>query len=262
MSKKVNLLVVEDEISIRTEYEHCCKEFKDIYLVGATGNSDEGIEMVKQFQPNAVVLDLELHKGSGNGISFLNQLSELGLPQKPFILVVTNNISRITHDIVRNLGADFVMTKNQLDYNVNMVLRMLSGINLNIPSFAKAGNGNTDEDYVNTQDYRQKLVGKITKELDLIGINPKLKGRDYLRDAIEMICKEKRSNICSEIAAKYHKTDASVERAMQNAINSAWRNTDIETLERHYHTYVNPKKGVPTITEFIYYYADKINTNI
>lgn len=45
---------------------------------------------------------------------------------------------------------------------------------------------------------------------------------------------------------------------MQTAINHAWRNTDIESLERYYTTYINPQKGVPTVMEFIYYYSSKI----
>ena len=96
----------------------------------------------------------------------------------------------------------------------------------------------------------------------MVGISPLAVGRDYLRDAIEMICHKKQTYISSAIAKKYQKTDASVERAMQNAINSAWRKTDIDTLERSYTAPIFSEKGVPTLTEFIYYYADKVKSNM
>ena len=61
------------------------------------------------------------------------------------------------------------------------------------------------------------------------------------------------------IGDKYQKTEASVERAMQNAINRAWKQTDIDELSRYYTARIHSDKGVPTITDFIYYYAAKLN---
>ena len=164
------------------------------------------VEMVKEYCPHAVILDLELHQGSGNGLLFLKGLSELALPNKPFILVVTNNISNVTHSIARNLGADFVITKNQNDFSCKMVLEFLSSIvqttltsNFSSPSAAKAA-----ERISNSEIIRNK----ISVELDLIGISPKLKGRNYLADAIEITCNQRVTNLCSIVAQKYKKTDA------------------------------------------------------
>ncbi len=263
MPRRVDFIVIEDEESICREYETVVKDYESLFLIGTTNNSETGVSMVREYNPSAVILDLELHKGYGNGISFLKELSGLGLPKKPYILVVTNNISTVTHNIARNLGADFVMTKNQSDYSVKMVLGTLV-------SFIDTGLG-LEEDQQNKAassqlqaglEYSQKLKDKISVELDLIGISSKLKGRNYLQDAIEMTCSQRTVNLCTIIAKNYSKTDASVERAMQTAINHAWRNTDIDTLEKYYTAYINPKKGVPTITEFIYYYADKVKKNI
>lgn len=257
---KLNLLIVEDDINTINEYKASIRNFDNFYLVGTTNNSSEAVNMVKEYCPHAVILDLELHLGSGNGLIFLKQLSELALPYKPFILVVTNNISNVTHSISRNLGADFVITKNQNDFSCKMVLEFLSSIaqstinsNLNSSSAAQAA-----ADISN----RETLRDKISTELDLIGISSKLKGRQYLADAIEITYNQRVSNLCSIIAKKYSKTDASVERAMQTAINHAWRNTDIESLERYYTTYINPQKGVPTVMEFIYYYSAKIKKSL
>lgn len=45
---------------------------------------------------------------------------------------------------------------------------------------------------------------------------------------------------------------------MQTAINYAWRISSIDDLMTHYTARINHQTGVPTPTEFIYYYADKI----
>lgn len=259
---KIDLVLIEDDIKTCNEYKALIPYYGQLNLTGITSDAEEAIQMIKKQPPNAIVLDLELHKGKGNGLSFLMELNKLNLPKNPFVLVVTNNISEVTHCAARNLGADFVITKNQNDYSVEMVLNFLltlegTGITLDSPkankpvSKLKCG-----------ISYIEKMQDQINKELDSIGISPKLKGRQYLRDAIELTCNKKRSNLCAEIAKTYSKTDASVERAMQTAINHAWHNTDIETLEKNYTAYINPRKGVPTLTEFIYYYADKVKRTI
>jgi two-component system response regulator (stage 0 sporulation protein A) len=256
----MDFIVIEDEKDICEEYNSKVKNYPNLCLIYTTGSEDKALCLVNEYQPQAIVLDLELHKGTGNGISFLQALKNLEFPFKSFILVVTNNISPVTHNIVRSLGADFVITKNQQDYSVDMVLGFLSSINDSVVFDNKKDNQSSKS--MTGNEYKEQLIKKITTELDLIGVSPKLKGRQYLRDAIEITCKNKQTNICALIAGKYFKSDASVERAMQNAINHTWRNTDIETLEKNYTTYINPKKGVPTITEFIYYYADKVMMNL
>ena len=259
---KIDLLIIEDDIRTCNEYKTVLPRYSRLNLLGFTGDSEKAVGMVENHPPTAIILDLELHNGKGNGLSFLKALNRLKLPSKPFVLVVTNNISTITHTVARNLGADFVITKNQSDYSVEMVLNFLmtfdeSTAELNIISPTAPLNKPSAGD-----DYAERLRRKILSELDKIGVSPKLKGRQYLIDAIELTCTKKRSNLCAEIAKKYSKTDASVERAIQTAINHAWRNTDIETLEKNYTAYINPRKGEPTITEFIYYYADKVNREI
>ena len=59
----------------------------------------------------------------------------------------------------------------------------------------------------------------------------------------------------------HRKTENSVERAMQNAIDRTWKTTDINVLLKHYTAKINPDRGAPTITEFIHYYAQQIKND-
>lgn len=263
MPKRIDLLVVEDDEATCLEYEQVCKQYDDVFLIGTSAHAKEALKITEEFKPSAVVLDLELQKGSGNGIDYLTYLDNYMLKVKPYILVVTNNVSPVTQAIVRNVGADYIIVKSQADYSVEMVVNFLRSIiskipdmNPNFPTSSPAIKKRIEE------DYNQRLVKRITTELDIIGISPRFKGRNYLRDAIEMICHKEQTYICNEVAKKYGKTASSVERAMQNAIDHAWKTTDTTTLEGHYRAYVNPEKGVPTLTEFIYYYADKVKNSI
>ena len=69
-------------------------------------------------QPDAVILDLELHRGGGSGLDFLKKVQEAALDHPPYILITTNNISAITHKTARELGADL-----HLDQNAERLLR-------------------------------------------------------------------------------------------------------------------------------------------
>lgn len=253
--EKISLLLIEDDPLICEEYVQRCANSSIFTLLGVTDNSEHGALFVKTKQPDAVVLDLELHNGSGNGISFLNAVREMSLGKRPFILVATNNISTTTHNIARNLGADFIITKSQADYSVEMVLGLLTGIRAGLRSVYDTARSAAPS---SAKPSYATLSERVDAELDRVGINPKHKGRSYLRDAIEIVSRGKRPNISSMIAEKYDTTAASVERAMQHAIDRAWKLTDIDTLEQCYTARVNPNKGVPTTTEFIYYYADKV----
>ena len=49
---------------------------------------------------------------------------------------------------------------------------------------------------------------------------------------------------------------------MQNAILYAWRISPIEDLATYYTAKINYETGVPTPTEFIYYYVSKIKKEL
>lgn len=51
-------------------------------------------------------------------------------------------------------------------------------------------------------------------------------------------------------------------RAMQNSINRAWSTSDIQDLLDNYTAKIKSDKGVPTVTEFIYFYAQKIKNEL
>jgi len=207
--------------------------------------------------PDVVILDLELHQGGGNGLVFLQELGQMDLPLRPYILITTNNTSMITYEYARQAGADFIMAKHQSDYSVKGAVDFLRMMKSVIQS--RAGRAEPEHNTTESPEQRGKrITRRIDLELDYVGISPKAVGYKYLSDAIAMIISKPEKNLCAAIGSQYGKTDSSVERAMQNAINKAWRTTDIDDLTKYYTARICSDKGVPTITEFIYYYANKI----
>ena len=260
-NKNLNILIIEDDVAACRELRQYIEKIETLRLVGITGDSDEGIELVKSALPDVIILDIELNRGTGNGIMFLAKLNALNLSLRPYILITTNNSSNVTYESARNLGADFIMSKHKPDYSAQYVVEFVRMIQHAILSRRPSVTENISEE----DSYKKNLplyTRRVYRELDWVGISPKNIGYRYLADAILLIVKDSSANVYRELAEMYKKSDASVERAMQNAINRAWRHSDIEELLTHYTARIRSEKGVPTTLEFVYYYANKIKTDM
>lgn len=261
MNKSFTILLVEDDQTACKQFVEYVDRLENISLIGVTNNSTKALEYIKSYLPDAIILDLELHGGGGNGLFLLNELKQLTLPVFPYILVTTNNSSPITYESARKLGTDFIMSKHQSDYSVKNVIEFIRILIPDISNQKKSIDAKSPitESPANKS---KKLTLRISSELNLIGISPKAVGYQYLIEAIKLIIDNPQHNLCSTIGKTYGKTDASVERAMQNAVNKAWRTSDIDTLLRYYTARISSEKGVPTATEFVYYYANKIKLEL
>lgn len=260
MNNSLEILLIEDDQAECNELIKAAENEPDEFsIIGVTNNSSRAIEYVADYRPDVVILDLELHHGGGDGLDFLNRLRKADWDFTPFILVTTNNISAVTHKAARELGADFIMTKNQDGYSAKSVLEFLKitkSVILGRKKRAISADDNPSPTVV-----EKRLKRRICTELNNVGINPKSVGYQYLLDAIIITINEPVQRICDVIGEMYRKTENSVERAMQNAINRAWKTEDIDVLLKNYTARIAPNRSAPTITEFIYFYAQKIKND-
>lgn len=257
MERELSILVIEDDKEACKIFEDYAATMDKIEIVACTNDSEKGIALIKEYRVDAVILDLELNDGRGSGIDFLKDMSKLKLQYKPFVVVTSNNSSRMTVDFVRSLGIDYYFSKHKSDYSEKTVLGMLESMKDTIQGSIKKDDSSYD---VKDSAYKKekKIKRIITTELDLIGISPKAVGYKYLADAIYLLINGEERSLSTVIGEMYRKSDSSVERAMQNAINKAWRVNDTEDLLEYYKARIDPRRGAPTLTEFVYYYANKI----
>lgn len=257
MNRPLHVLIIEDEQDVCQRFKDAIDNKEDVILIGITNNSYHALEILKKDTPDVVILDLELHYGKGNGLLFLKELRNISMPFSPYILVTTNNSSPTTYQYTRENGADFIMYKHQYDYSETKVIEFLCTMSSVIYYNQKHQNPLYATTETLTQR-KQRFKHIISQELDYVGINPKFLGYRYLIDAILMIADDASSNITVSLAKKYGKSSASVERNIQNAINYAWNTTDIDELLLHYTARIRSSKGVPTVNEFVFYYANKL----
>ena len=254
MERELTILLVEDDSKACIELENYAETAEGTRIIHTVSDAFTALEIVKSSLPDAVILDLELHLGGGNGLLFLSELKNLDLPRRPYILVTTNNSSNITLEQARRLGADFIMAKYETKYSAQYVIEFLRMMRAAILEASTSPTGSPE--IISEDQHKLRFTKRIQRELDLIGISPKAIGYQYLTDAIQMTYENPAPNLCRRLSEKYHKTDVSIERAMQNAINRAWRTSDPDDLLEHYTGRIRSDKGVPTLMEFIYYYVN------
>ena len=257
MDEKLALLLVEDDPQICKELiVEISKDAESFNLVGVTNNSGRALQYVCDTHPDAVLLDLELSEGS-EGIEFLKRLKSVEISRPPFALILADSVDSLTNKVAREYGADYIMTKDSGSFSAQGVIDFLR-ITKPIVLTRKPRDGYSG-DMTADELQEKRLHRRISNELDKIGISSKSVGYRYLIEAIKIIMKQPVQHVCNIIGKKYGKTENSVERAMQNAINRAWKNVDPEDLLANYTARIKSSKGIPTITEFIFYYAQKLN---
>jgi len=260
-SKPMKILIIEDDVTDCNNFINCIKGRKDVELVAVTDSDVDGLKYVKTKQPEGIILDLELNNsksGNTDSFEFLANLKKLKLNYEPIIIVTTHVNSKRTYDVLHRSGVDLILYKDHPKYSCNHVLNQF--INLR-KAFTKEDTSSIEEILI---DNEKKISLLINDELELIGVNSKLKGRQYIHDAILYLIQNEKSdlNVIQYLTKVHKKSETTITNGIKNAIIHAWRVSAVEDLLKYYTARVNPETGIPTTMEFIYYYRDKIKKMI
>ena len=254
---EMKVLIVEDDARACNAFSAYVETLADVNLVGATADAKEAVKIICAARPHAVILDLELSGGDGSGLDVLRGVKEARLGYAPFFLITTVTTSNVLHAEVRSLGGAFIMAKHMPSYSEVYAIDFLRKMSGSI--LREAGRV---EELPTAERQNQRIRQMITAEMNWIGVSPKMKGRSYLMDAIELLVEGPQSNLYDSLASRHNKTADSIEQAMKYAIEKAWKTTDVDVLCDHFKARVRSGTGVPTTTEFVYYYAEKIRTEL
>ena len=257
----MKILIIEDDIEDCNAFKKCVKERDDIEIVAITDSDVEALQLVKVKRPEGIILDLELNNGNhGNGDSFefLNNLKKIQLNYEPIIMVTTHVNSKRTYEILHRSGVELILYKDQPKYSQNHVLN-------NFITLRNTYQINNETIIEKMENDEEKILNIIDAELNLVGISPKMVGKDYIREGILYLIQndgKDNNNVIQYLTNKYKKANTAITNGIQNAINHAWRISPTEDLEKYYTARINYVTGVPTPMEFLYYYFKKIKKEI
>ena len=257
----MSLLLIEDDIIECKKYTDYTSKRKDVTFVGVTCSCEEALHYVQTSSPEGIILDLMLNEGQGSGIQFLTELQDIDLPFRPLIIVTTYSSSPVIYSHVLDAGADFVFHKSQSGYCPELVISTCLSLRKALHTSQRGAMPSAMCVHETTEQKEERITKKIEHELSLIGIHSKFKGSKYICDAIYFLINQKKSDSASAIqyvADKYERNYSTVMRVMQIAIKTAWKNSSVQDILDNYKTRILAKSGIPSTSEFIHYYAEKI----
>ena len=259
--KLMKILIIEDDINDCNAFIKCVQERNDIEIIGIADSDIDAIKYVKVKHPEGIILDLELNNsknGSTDSLVFLDSLKKLNLNYDPIVIVTTHVNSKRTYEILHRKGVDLILYKDHPNYSANNVLNKFISLR------KENSNENNQSIEEELQSEKEKISYCINNELDLVGITPNMKGRQYIHDAILYLIENENSNIniTQYLSKIYKKSPTTITNGIQNAIIHGWRISAIEDLEKYYTAKVNYQTGIPTPMELIYYYVAKVKKMI
>lgn len=265
-NKPMSFILIEDSESECLNYKNYFMSRDDIKLVAVSNSSEQGIEDVKTYLPEAVILDIELNAGKGSGITFLEDLRKLPLDVKPLIAVTTHIYDDNTYNYLHRNGANFVVYKLKEDYSPKLVVEDLLAMRRAHCSFNSV-QSNRSSNVESIAERRERISNRINIELDKFSMRSNLKGREYIHDAIlyEIMEDEKKYNMTAfqYIAQKNNvKSPSNIGNNIQTAIEHSWNKLAPDELKNLYTMKIDYRTCIPNPTEFIYYLVSKIKKDL
>ena len=266
--ENVNVVIVDDNPMILNTLDEVISSEAGLSVIGRADNGKDAIDMIKDTQPDVVLLDLVMPQMDGITVVENIKKKTSMLKNPAFIILSAVGGEQMTEEAFQAGANYFLMKPFDKDILVNKIRRIgkrpvrpVPGKVLEAPLKAAT----PEEAAMNREEYmKEHLETDITKMLHELGIPAHIKGYQYLRDAISMVVRDREMMeavtkiLYPEIAKKNYTSPSRVERAIRHAIEVAWGRGSLEVIDELFGYTISTGKGKPTNSEFIALIADKI----
>lgn len=266
--ENVNVVIVDDNPMILNTLDEVISSEAGLSVIGRADNGKDAIDMIKDTQPDVVLLDLVMPQMDGITVVENIKKKTSMLKNPAFIILSAVGGEQMTEEAFQAGANYFLMKPFDKDILVNKIRRIgkrpvrpVPGKVLEAPLKAAI----PEEAAMNREEYmKEHLETDITKMLHELGIPAHIKGYQYLRDAISMVVRDREMMeavtkiLYPEIAKKNYTSSSRVERAIRHAIEVAWGRGSLEVIDELFGYTISTGKGKPTNSEFIALIADKI----
>ena len=269
MNKKITVLIADDNSEFSATLAGYINAEEDLELVGMARDGVDAFDMIKNLEPDIVLLDVIMPRLDGLGV--LERLEENNIEKMPMCIMLSAvGQDKITQKAI-NLGAQYYIVK---PFEISVLIKRIKELKFFQPAQSKIPYTSREikTSYIeiapNEKKNEENLEALVTNMIHEIGVPAHIKGYQYLREAIMMvvndidIINQITKQLYPEIAQKYHTTPSRVERAIRHAIEVAWGRGEQNTVESIFGYTVNAAKGKPTNSEFIAMIADKLRLEL
>lgn len=245
MSKKINVLMIDDNEIITSKVKEYFSKHEVINLVLTAVNGKVGLDFIENHQNEYDLIIMDLIMPEIDGIAILERMKEKGINKH--VIVLTSYKKEYTVKAVSEYNIDYYMLK---PFNLESLEKRILEI-MNVKE-------------VKYSDKENELRIKISDMLHKLGMPSHIRGYQYIRDGIMIMYKEPdmlkgiTKEIYPELANKYDTTSSRVERAIRHAIEVSWARGDYQLMEKYFGNSVDYDRSKPTNAEFIITLTDRL----
>lgn len=245
MKDSVSIIMADESQELREEFAKNLPVDR-FNLVGLASNGKQLLDMIKEFKPEVVVMDLVLPEL--DGFAVMEKIKEEGINTR--ILVHTSLALNGFVNKAMKLGAKYYAVK---PFNIDLLIQRIGDV-------MEVENETEFQSGINMN----KVEEKITNIFITVGIPAHIKGYQFLREAIKLaivnpeIINSITKKLYPTIAEKFSTSASKVERAIRHAIEVAWNRGKIENINSVFGLKVYSSNEKPTNGEFIALVADKM----
>ncbi|MDP3667226.1 MAG: response regulator [Sediminibacterium sp.] len=108
--KGLDVLLIDDTVLILQRLKSLFAEIKQVKRTEAVTSAEEALSLLKRYQPDIMVLDINMP-----GMNGIEMLRTLGMSQtiKPIVIMLTNTTFAGYRDECMRLGADYFLDKSR-----------------------------------------------------------------------------------------------------------------------------------------------------
>lgn len=254
---KISVAIADDNERILQLLGDIVSNDDELQVVGTAKDGEEAYQMIKEKEPDVVLLDIIMPKLDGLGVMDKVNNDKTIRKQSSFVMISAIGKEQIIEAAFAR-GASYYIMK---PFSNEMVINRIKSLR-DIQRLPETKVINPYEKV--KQEPEKSLEEVVTEMIHDVGVPAHIKGYQYLREAILMSVQnmEMLNSVTKvlypEVAKKYHTTPSRVERAIRHAIEVAWSRGKVETIEEMFGYTVSVGKGKPTNSEFIALITDKI----
>ena len=246
----MKILVVDDNRIFLNEFVAEIGQdsfFSEVYVAG---DGKEGLEAVRQKQPDIILSDVAMPNADGIWL-FENLKNQNLLKENTKMIFMSDILAPAISNMVMSLGADYFFVK-PFSYKTTI---------LQIKAIVSDEKNNKKRKNIDEDVYLEQLITNVFHEL---GMPAHIKGYEYLRFAILRVLENRKllHSVTKELypmtAKEFDTKPSRVERAIRHAIEVAWSRGDAENISRIFKCTVLSSRGKPTNSEFLAMIADRI----
>ena len=216
--ENVNVVIVDDNPMILNTLDEVISSEAGLSVIGRADNGKDAIDMIKDTQPDVVLLDLVMPQMDGITVVENIKKKTSMLKNPAFIILSAVGGEQMTEEAAMNREE---YMKEHLETDITKMLHELG-----IPAHIKG------------YQYLRDAISMVVRD----------------REMMEAVTKI----LYPEIAKKNYTSSSRVERAIRHAIEVAWGRGSLEVIDELFGYTISTGKGKPTNSEFIALIADKI----